>query len=544
VSQRTIAAALLMLLPLLAYIPALNGNYLWDDDHHVTQNKNLRDLPGLARIWTRLGLANGGTPQYYPLTHTTFWIQYQLHGTPPFQYHLVNVLLHGISAVLAWQILLRLNVPAAWLPAAVWAIHPVNVETVAWITERKNVLSGTLCLASIFFYLKDGRKNYSLALGLFVLALLSKTTVSVMPVILFLILWWKNQLSIRRIAALIPFVIVGVCLGFLTATVERRYVGAVGLDWDFSFAQRLLIAGRAAWFYVGKFLWPARLSFSYYRWKVDASSGQQWLYPLAVAGMIVATFRMAAVRAGVLSFLILLFPAMGFFNIYPMRYSFVADHFQYLASLPMIALIVSGMSCCLTIRGRQLAGAALLIALFVTTWNRASDFHDSITLWRDTIAKNPSSWMARNNLAMALTQQAEETGSPAELPEATELLRQTLDLRPQHEWAHFGLGKIAQLHGDLNAAKSEFQQEATIEPDYPPTYFELGMIAMNEGDSSSAQGLFEKSRELDSKPPHGRNVPVKLSQTRMMLARLYSTEGRAEDAQRMLDEARQIKTLQ
>src|ERR1019366_4515973 len=267
---------------MLAYIPALNGKFLWDDDHHVTQNKDLRDLAGLGRIWTRLGLANGGTPQYYPLTHTTFWVQYQVEGAAPFPYHLVNVLLHGISAVLAWRILLQLEVPGAWLAAAVWAIHPVNVETVAWITERKNVLSGFFCLLAVGTYvggirengewkmedgkarmedggwkMEDGKSpsapssifhppssSYLLSLLFFLLALLSKTPVSVTPVILFLILWWKGQLSIRRVLGLLPFVIAGVGLGLLTATVERRYVGAVGSDWDFSFPQRILIAAR------------------------------------------------------------------------------------------------------------------------------------------------------------------------------------------------------------------------------------------------------------------------------------------------------------
>src|ERR1019366_4448562 len=232
---------------MLAYIPALNGKFLWDDDHHVTQNKDLRDLAGLGRIWTRLGLANGGTPQYYPLTHTTFWVQYQVEGAAPFPYHLVNVLLHGISAVLAWRILLQLEVPGAWLAAAVWAIHPVNVETAAWITERKNVLSGFFCLLAVGVFLKSGTgvppvssgskqrpdagaTSYFISLLFFLLALLSKTTVSVTPVILFLILWWKGQLSIRRVLGLLPFVIAGVGLGLLTATVERRYVGAVGSD--------------------------------------------------------------------------------------------------------------------------------------------------------------------------------------------------------------------------------------------------------------------------------------------------------------------------
>jgi hypothetical protein len=406
------------LLPLLAYIPAMNGGYLWDDDHYITLNKDLRDTAGLARIWTRLGRANGGAPQYYPLTHTTFWIQYQLHGLWSFPYHFVNVLLHALCAVLAWRILLQLKVPGAWLAAAIWAIHPVNVESVAWMTERKNVLSGAFFFLAILAYLKAVREegwkmddgewrmektiprhppssilhlpssSYLLSLLFFLLALLSKTTVSLLPVVLFLILWWKKALNRRHILGLLPFLIIGIPLGLVTAYVERRYVGAIGPDWDFSFVQRILIGGRSVWFYLAKLAWPAHLSFSYHRWVIDASNARQWLYPLAALGMVVAALPRPGIRTGVLSFLVLLFPAMGFFNIYPMRFSFVADHFQYLASLSMIALIVALCSRRLTARLRQISAVLILLALFLTTWNRSGAIPSPATLrrgWREII---------------------------------------------------------------------------------------------------------------------------------------------------------------
>jgi tetratricopeptide (TPR) repeat protein len=231
---------------------------------------------------------------------------------------------------------------------------------------------------------------------------------------------------------------------------------------------------------------------------------------------------------------------MGFFNIYPMRYSFVADHFQYLASLPMIAMVVFAIHRLGPKRVRPIIAAIALIVLFTETWIRAGIFRDGISLWRDTIQKNPASWMAVNNLGMALIQRADSTGSPNDLTEAGQLLRQALRLRPQHEWAHFGLGKLDEMRGDFVNAKAEFQREARIEPDYSPTYFELGMIAWNEHDWATAQEMFERSRELDSKPPHGREIPVKSARTRQMLARLYRAAGRNADAQRMLEEARRI----
>ncbi len=152
--ERRMWAGLLLLLSLVAYVPAMNAGFIWDDDRHITQNTNLRDFDGLVRIWTKLGMENGGTPQYYPVTHTTFWIEHQLYGDDARGYHIVNVILHGLSAVLLWEILRRLGVPGAWLAAAVWAVHPLNVESVAWVTERKNVLSATLGLGAVLAYLE------------------------------------------------------------------------------------------------------------------------------------------------------------------------------------------------------------------------------------------------------------------------------------------------------------------------------------------------------------------------------------------------------
>ena len=226
-------AGLIVLITLLAYIRAMRGGYVWDDETHVTHNLTLRTLDGLRKIW----LKPGTVPQYYPLVHTTFWLEYNLWHLHPFGYHLVNVLLHSFNAILLLFILRYLRVPGALLAALLFALHPVHVESVAWITERKNVLSGLFYLSSFLAYLRfynltadplphsssssvlhpisDQESHlwryYALSLFLFICALLSKTVTSSLPAAILLVLWWKrNRLRWRDVSFLIPFFVLGV----------------------------------------------------------------------------------------------------------------------------------------------------------------------------------------------------------------------------------------------------------------------------------------------------------------------------------------------
>ena len=249
--------ALLFLLVCLAYLPALRDGFIWDDDSYVTGNPTLRNLHGLYRIWFELG----AVPQYYPLVHTTFWLEYHLWGLHPPGYHLINILLHAAAAVLLWQVLRGLQLPGAWLAAALFALHPIEVESVSWITERKNVLSAVFYFAAVLAYLRfaawavpEGANRrrwrwYFLALLLFLAALLSKTVTCSLPAALLLVCWWKQgRVRWADVYPLLPFFVVGMGLGLLTAGMEKYHVGAQGADWSLSFADRCLIAGRALWF--------------------------------------------------------------------------------------------------------------------------------------------------------------------------------------------------------------------------------------------------------------------------------------------------------
>ena len=365
--------ALLLTATFAAYYPAWHGGLLWDDDAHVTRSE-LRSAAGLWRIWFDLG----ATQQYYPLTHSAYWAQYQVFGDATFGYHAANIALHALSAFLLALTLRRLDVPGAWLAAGVFALHPVHVESVAWITELKNTLSGVFYLGSALAYVRfDDRResrHYAAALILFVLALLGKTVTATLPAALLVVLWWRRgHLRWRaNVRPLVPFFVIGAAAGLTTAWVEETLIGARGAGFELTVIERCLVAGRAVWFYLGTLVWPANLTFVYPRWQIDPQELTQFLYPLAVIALLAALWllrnRVRAPLAALLIFCGTLLPALGFLNVYPFRYSYVADHFQYLASIPILTLIAAAVTIALgrhTSNRRTMAATNLQTAVAV-----------------------------------------------------------------------------------------------------------------------------------------------------------------------------------
>jgi len=469
-------ALALALLVVAAYLPALHAGFIWDDDAYVTANATLRTLDGLRRIW----LEPGAVPQYYPLTFTSLWLDHHLWGVQPLGYHLVNVLLHGANVILVWVIGRRLALPGAWLAAAVFAVHPVHVESVAWVTERKNVLSGALYLAAFLAYLRaagGARAAYGLALGLFAGALLAKTVTCTLPVVLLLVLWWRRGRV--DITPLIPFFVLGAASGLVTAWMEAHHVGATGALWRLSLLDRCLIAGRALWFYAGKLLWPHPLAFIYARWHVDAAVWWQYLFPLAAAATV-AALHLARGRIGsgplvaVLCYVATLAPALGFVNVYPMRYSFVADHFQYLASLPLIALAAAGAT---RLPRPQVIGAGVLLVLGALAWRQGLVYRDAETVWRDTLAKDPDSSMAHINLGMLLS-------DDGRVPEAIVHFREALRIDPEDGEAHDDLGNALASEGKLDEAIAEYGAALGMKGDH-------ALVHNNLGNALAASGRLE-----------------------------------------------------
>src|SRR5215471_17951853 len=395
---------ILAVVTMMAYQPAWHGQLLWDDDNCTTPPE-LRSLDGLRRIWFQ----PRATAQYYPLLYTSYWVQQRVWGDSPSGYHLVNLLLHIGCVVLVLKILRFLRIPGAELAAIIFALHPVNVETVAWIAERKNTLSGVFSLAATFWYLKfdesRSRPSYALAIGLFLLGLLTKTAIVTVPLAWLAIFWWKRDaISWRReVVPVIPFLLLSVAAGFVTRWFENTGIGYKTRILDLSLLDRSLIAGRSLWFQLSKLLWPSNLTFVYPRWEINATVWWQYLFPIGVLlllGLFWSLRRWSrAPLAGVLVYILLLLPSLGFVNIYFFLYSFVADHWQYLACLGIIVPCASGVIL-LAAKFKDwqdwLEPATTLLLggiLFVLTWQQSRMYADIETLYRTTIARNPGCWM-------------------------------------------------------------------------------------------------------------------------------------------------------
>src|SRR5580658_1590861 len=396
-SFRDIAlAALLLGATLIAYSPALNGEFLWDDDGHVTKAA-LQSLHGLWRIWFEVG----ATQQYYPVLHSAFWIEHRLWGDSVLGYHLTNVLLHAVAACFVVWIVRLISLPGAWLAGFLFALHPVCVEAVAWIAEQKSTLSAVFYLGAAITYLRFDRTRrktlYFGALGLFVLALLSKTVTATLPAALLLVFWWqRKQVSWKRdVRPLLPWFALGAAAGLFTAWVERRYVAAEGPDFELTLLQRCLLAGRAIFFYLGKLVWPVNLTFTYLRWKLDASACWQYGFPLGVLAIVAGLWLLARRRRGPLAAFLFfagtLFPALGFFNVYPFLYSYVADHFQYLASLGIIVPAAWGWA--RWTRGSFIVAIIVVGLLGCLTWRQSRLYRDPETFYRASLARNPNAWL-------------------------------------------------------------------------------------------------------------------------------------------------------
>jgi tetratricopeptide (TPR) repeat protein len=510
-----------------AYLPALRGGFVWDDDAYVTENEPLRSTAGLARIW----LDRRAEPQYYPLVHTSYWLEYRLWGLDPHGYHATNVLLHALGALLFWRVLLLLEVPGAWLGALLFALHPVQVESVAWVTERKNVLATVFYLAAALAYWRfrppaddappavPRRGAYLLSLALFAAALLSKSITCSLPAALLVVVWWKRgRIGWRDVRPLLPMFALGLAAGMHTAYLEKEHVGAAGPEWNLSPVDRVLIAGRALWFYAAKLVWPHPLVFFYPRWTVDAGAWWQWAFPLGALVVAVVLWALRArIGRGPLAALLLfagtLVPARGFFDEYPMRYSCVADHFQYLATLAPLALVAAGAVRLGAWVGadRRFAGAAGLAAvalLGVLTWRQAHAYADARTLWVDTVTKNPGSAAAQYNLALLLDEAGDTEG-------AIRHYRASLAAKPDDADTHANLAAALREAGQPDEAIREYEEALRLDPGHVTARYGLAIVLRGEGRYDEA---IRQLKTLLAQHPDQWLVRLQLGHT-------YATEG-------------------
>lgn len=502
---------------LLAYQPAWHGGLLWDDDGHVTP-RELRSIEGLGRIWTDVG----ATQQYYPLVHSAFWLMHRGWGGETLGYHLVSIGLHALSALLVVIVLRRLNVPGALLAGVVFALHPVHVESVAWITEIKNTLSGALYLGAALLYLTfDERRRPAWYLGsaaLFALALLSKTVTATLPAALLVVFWWQRaRLDWRRdVVPLVPFFLLGAASGAMTAWVEHTYIGARGTEFEFSFVERCLIAGRAFWFYLAKLLAPVNLTFVYPRWQISQASWWLYLFPAGAVALMAICWRLRgqsrAPLAALLYFSGTLLPALGFVNVFPFRYSFVADHFQYLASVGVIALCAAAVATATARAGASarnvyvVATCATGVVLGTLTWRQSRQYVDAETLYRATIERNPGAWMAHHNLGVLKL-----NGAQADLPDAIAHIEASLRLNRDNAEAHNSLGYALQRLGRLDEALEHYRTAIRLMPTLAAAHNNLGVLAQAQGRFSDALVHHTEAIRLDARDPEApRNLGIVL----------------------------------
>jgi tetratricopeptide (TPR) repeat protein len=509
--RAALLAALLVGMVLAAYGPALSAGFIWDDDDYVTENPLLHTPDGFERIW----LSMDAPSQYFPLVYSAFRIEYGLWGLDPFGFHLINVLFHAANALLLWLLLRRLDISGAWFAAAVFALHPVQVESVAWITERKNVMSLFFSLASLLAWLRfieprggSGRRFYAVSLIFYALALSSKVTACTLPAAQLLLLWLRGYpIDRRRIAHVMPFFALGVALGVIITFWERHHIGTVGDRFSTSFIESFLIATRATWFYLGKLLWPTQLTFSYPKFEIDPSNPLQYSWAIAGAALlwILWRWRSAVGRAplaAAIFFVASLSPVLGFIPLFTFWYTYVADHYQYMASIGPIVLLSAGATqllrdrTALGTRSLACAAALVLVLLAILTWEQSRIYESEETLWRDTIAKNPTSWMAQTNLGRYLLREER-------FEEAADAYGRVFAIRPNAHRAHIGRAGALLKLGREREAEEHFEAALQLRPSLYGAHQALARLSWKRGDLAVAITHYEAMIEISPRKSAG-----------------------------------------
>ncbi len=536
-------AALIVLATAVAYLPSLSGGFILDDKLLLTDNRLIKAADGLYRFWCTTEATD-----YWPVSNTTLWLEWRLWGMHPAGYHVTNLVLHIVEALLIWSILRRLSIPGAFLGALLFAVHPVNVESVAWIAQRKTLMAMLFFLLSILCYLKTeppspapypglspqmGNRSYWLSLVTFVLAMLSKGSVVVLPPLLLGIIWWLRPLTKRDLVRVAPFFLFAVLMVAVNIWFQTRAVGtpirAAG------FPERLLGAGAVVWFYLYKAMLPINLAFIYPRWRIDTEQVRWWLPLLACAGVtgVLWWYRRRWSRAFLFAwgyFCVALVPVMGFTDVGFMRYSLVADHYQHIALIAVAALAAAGWDKW----QRRSRGPArwMLNALAVAVgsvltflaWQQSGHYASALTLYRTALDKNPNSGLAHNNLGLALS----ESGRPQE---AIEHYEQALRLKPDYPEAHNGLGSALAKGGQTQEAIEHYEQALRIDPDHPNAHYNLGLALSRIGRQAEAIEHFE----------HALRVKPNYPEAHDSLGNVLATTGRLQEAIEQYEQALRLK---
>ena len=569
-SRRDALAVLVLgLMVAVSYFPALSGGFIWDDVI-FTEERVVHEASGLRSIWfSPSDIKKEG--HYWPIVYTSFWLEHKLWGLAPLGYHLVNVVLHLVNSVLVWRLLLRLAVPGAWVAAAVFAVHPLHVESVAWIIERKDLLSALFYLTAVLTWIRfvetPGWGRYVLSLALFVAGMLSKTVVVTLPAALLIWHWWKRErVTSTDLLRLAPFFAVGlgITLGDLSFYTSRE-----PLSLGYSLVERALIAARALCFYAGKLLWPTDLAVVYPLWDIRAGDPLAWAYVLGAAALAALLWfgrrwSGPGPLAGALFYAVTLSPVLGFVDYGYMQFALVADRFQYMAGIAVMAVLIGGAAegtGRLPEAVRKSAPylvAAVLVVLGALTWRQAGIYRDEVTFFRHIVSHNPDARDAYLNLAHALIKaDRNEEGLAASrmavekrpdsasaysnlglalmnqdrLDEAEKSLRRGLELDPRHKNARQNLAETLRKQQRYEAAAEAYSRVLKLDRRYALAHAGLGDALFRLKRYEEAAASLTKAISLGRDLRMAGTLHVLLGQTLQQLGRL---EAAAEHLHRAL----------
>ena len=547
-AHSALAVAALCLLVAVSYVPALSAGFLWDDVI-LTKATPLHTWSGLAEIWLGSRELSQYEAHYWPLLYTLFWLEHKLWGLAPLGYHLVNLLLHTGVVLLLWRLLWRLGVPGAWFAAAVFAVHPLHVESVVWVIGRKDILATLFYLSSVLAYIRftemprGGRRGgqYLLAVALFVFGLLSKSIAITLPAALLLWHWWRHgRVTMADFSRTLPFFLVG--LG-ITLVEYVYYIGNQPASFAYSLLERGLIAGRALAFYAGKLLWPAGLTGVYPRWEPGIGDLLAWGCVAGFAAVVAVLWHWRrrlgrGPLVGVLFFAVALSPTLGFVDFGYMLSSFVADRYQYLAGIGLIAVVIAAASrACqrgldaLPLRRTRparmtigAAAAAILAVAGILTWNQASLYRDSGTFFTHVIAYNPQARDAHYNLGVYL--QAE-----GRYAEAQAAYKTAIEQRPDHSGALVNIGFLLSKQGHYEEAVARYREVLRLKPRHQKAMRNIAVVLMKQERYAAALAAAQQVIARDPGDVQAHNL----------IGLLLSRQGRPEEAIARYREALRLK---
>jgi tetratricopeptide (TPR) repeat protein len=534
--------AVIVLTALWIYAPSLRGPWVWDDALLVTQNKVILDPAGWWKIW----LQPGCMQDYQPLKYSVVWLQWRLWGADPLGYHVTNLVLHIGSALLVWRLLGKLGLRLAWLGGLIFAMHPLQVESVAWISELKNTLSLPPFLLAMGAYLdfdaRGQRRDYWLALALFVVALLAKTTMIMFPFVILLHAWWKyGRVTRRDVVRSEPFFVVSLLFGLATLWerhqhgIDANTLAAMATAHPVGFLDRMVLTGLVIWFAIAKFVWPAGISLTYPLWKFEAASLLFYVPWLALAAWLFWCWqrRTAWGRSALLGsgfFLLNMVTPVAFLVAAYPDVVWSLDHLFYVPMIGLIGLAVAGVEWLdVKLAGpARLAwivpsvGAMVLMALGSRSY--ATLFADPKALWAHTLREDPTSMVANMELGHILSDEGK-------LTEANERFRAVLQATPLYAKAHYNLANDLRQLGDTAGALAEFETSLKLDPGLSQARINVGLLLLEVGRGDEAVDQFAQAVKLAPDD----------AKARLGLANCLRNAGRLTEAETEYEQAVQLQ---